>query len=346
MTDATSTRLPGEWEPQAGVQLTWPHGHGDWRESLEDVERCFAAIAREVSARELLLIACEDGAHTSEVLASSGAVMSRVRLYEAPSDDSWARDHAPVTVLEDGRPVLLDFVFNGWGGKFGASKDNALSQVLHAQGAYGSTPLRHVDFVFEGGSIESDGAGTLLTTTQCLLTPTRNPDHDMAGIEARLLNALGGQRVLWLHAGLLEGDDTDGHIDTLARFCDPHTIAYTGCDAPHDPHYEELGRMEEELRALRTLEGEPYRLMRLPLPAPQYDADGWRLPATYANFLIIDGAVLVPTYEDPDHDAKALEVLEACFPERDVVGIDCRCLIAQHGSLHCVTMQFPAGVAL
>ncbi len=227
--------------------------------------------------------------HTSDVLGSAGASLSAVRLYEAPSDDSWARDHAPLTVVEDGRPMLLDFVFNGWGGKFSASKDNALSCLLHDRGAYGATPMRHVDLVFEGGSIESDGAGTLLTTTQCLLTPTRNPGLDRSDIEARLLSLLGGQRLLWLHAGLLEGDDTDGHIDTLARFCDRHTIAYTGCDNPHDTHYDELCRMENELQAFRTVDGEPYRLVRLPLPSPRYDADGWRLPATGMSALTSTG---------------------------------------------------------
>ena len=188
-----------------------------------------------------------------------------------------------------------------------------------------------------------DGSGTLLTTARCLLAPTRNPKLTQDGLEARLKELLGLDRILWLQHGHLTGDDTDSHIDTLARFCDARTIAYVACADPDDEHHAELKAMEEELRALRAADGRPYRLVPLPWPRARYDDDGRRLPATYANFLIINGAVLVPTYDDPA-DGPALARLRECFPGREIIGVDCLPLIYQYGSLHCVTMQLPEGV--
>ena len=338
-------RLPAEWEPQSGVQLTWPHAQTDWAPRLDAVEPVFAAIGAAIARHESLLVVCQDADHRSHVLSQltqAGADLDRVQLGIAPADDTWARDHGAITVIEEDQPLLLDFVFNGWGGKFPADQDNRLTRNLAAQGRFGNVPVREVDLVLEGGSIESDGAGTLLTTRQCLLTPTRNPSLSQGSIEQRLREHLGATRVLWLQHGHLEGDDTDGHIDTLARFCDPTTIAHVDCDDPGDPQCAELTRMIEELALLRTGNGEPYQLIPLPLPAPIFD-DGRRLPATHANFLIINQAVLVPVYDDPA-DAVALERLGAAFPGRIVVGIDCRELIRQGGSLHCLTMQFPTGV--
>lgn len=338
-------RLPAEWEPQSGVQLTWPHALTDWAPRLDAVEPVFAAIGAAIARHESLLVVCQDADHRSHVLAHltrAGADLDRVQLGIAPADDTWARDHGPITVIQEGQPLLLDFLFNGWGGKFPADQDNLLTRNLAAQGRFGSVPVREVDLVLEGGSIESDGAGTVLTTRQCLLTPTRNPSLSQEAIEQQLREHLGAARVLWLEHGQLEGDDTDGHIDTLARFCDPGTIAHVACDDPDDPQYSELTRMVEQLALLTTPDGEPYQLIPLPLPAPIFDG-GHRLPATYANFLIINDAVLVPIYEDPA-DVLALERLGTAFPGRTVVGIDCRELIRQGGSLHCLTMQFPAGV--
>jgi len=203
--------------------------------------------------------------------------------------------------------------------------------------------VESVDFVLEGGAIEVDGTGTLLTTERCLLAPTRNPTLDWAAIEKVLRDKFGVSRILWLKHGDLLGDDTDGHIDTIARFCDAHTIAYQGCEDRDDPHYADLAAMAAELAAFRTAEGKPYKLVPLPLPAAMHDPDdGRRLPAGYANFLIINGAVLVPVYGDAKNDAIALERLRPCFPGREVVPIECRALIHQYGSLHCVTMQIPA----
>jgi agmatine/peptidylarginine deiminase len=273
-------------------------------------------------------------------LTAAGAVAERLHIHSIDSNDVWARDHGPITVFRDGAPVHLDFIFNGWGGKFDATLDNQISRQLAAQGAL-SAPVETLDFVLEGGGIESDGAGTLLTTERCLLADTRNPQFNKAQIEQQLKNWFGLDRVLWLRHGDLIGDDTDGHIDTIARFCDPQTITYQACDDCNDAHFDDLKALERELQALRQRNGEPYKLVPLPLPAAIFDEDGKRLPAGYPNFLILNGAVLVPIYGDATNDAIALERLRPCFPGRQVIGIDCRALINQYGSLHCVTMQIP-----
>ena len=342
---AERLRLPAEWEAQDGVMLTWPHQDSDWRPYLAEVERTYAVLAREICRRERLLVCARDEGHARHVrerLRNGGVDASRFRVYVAPSNDSWARDHGPITVLADDAPRLLDFVFNGWGGKYEAALDNQITPRLHAAGAFGATPLQPEDFVLEGGGIESDGQGTLLTTARCLLSPARNPGLTRSAIEARLKGLFGLQRVLWLEHGSLEGDDTDSHIDTLARFCDPRTITYVRCDDPADAHFAELREMERELRALRDGAGRAYRLVALPWPAPKHSAEGKRLPATYANFLVINDAVLMPGYRDAA-DARAAEVLRECFPGREIVPIDCMPLIQQFGSLHCITMQLPAG---
>lgn len=342
----TTFQLPPEWAPQSAVMLTWPHEHGDWLGKLPLIEPVFVEIARCVSLHERVVIACWDEAHLAHVkmlLKNAGAALDNVTLHAVPSNDTWTRDHGPITVLNGATPHLLDFTFNGWGRKFDAGLDDQLTGRLHALGAFGKTPLQTVDLVLEGGSIEGDGAGTLLTTRRCLMSPMRNPHLSQSQIETRLGELLGVEHFLWLDNGHLAGDDTDSHIDTLARLCDRHTIAYVACDDPTDEHYLELKAMEEELKGFRTRDGAPYRLVALPWPQPKYDEDGHRLPATYANFLIINGAVLVPTYDDPA-DETALASIKECFPEREVIGISCLPLILQHGSLHCVTMQLPAGV--
>lgn len=346
MKTESERRLPAEWEPQSAVMLTWPHAASDWQPWLPEVEPVFVAIAGAVCRHEHLLVSCHDESHRAHVeglLRTARISPSAFHLHVQPSNDTWVRDHGPITVLAQGRPLLLDFIFNGWGDKFEAGLDNRLTAGLHAQGAFGATPLEPVDLVMEGGSLETDGAGTLLTTTRCLLAPTRNPALSRADIEERLRHCLGVRHFLWLEHGYLAGDDTDSHIDTLARLCPDDTIAYVRCDDHADEHYPELQAMEQELMALRTPGGRPYRLIPLPWPGARHADDGRRLPATYANFLIINGAVLAPTYEDV-HDDAALAALQTCFPDRDIIAIDCLPLIQQYGSLHCVTMQLPAGV--
>lgn len=252
-----------------------------------------------------------------------------------PTNDTWARDHGFITVSDEGETILLDFCFNGWGEKFEATLDNQINRHLYEQGLVKGRYEPHLDFVLEGGSIESDGRGTVFTTTCCLTAPHRNQPLTQEEIAERLKAYLGAERVVWINHGSLIGDDTDGHIDTMVRICPDDTLLYTGGDADHP----DLALMEEELRGLRTLEGRPYRLLRLPLPYPIYDGAD-RLPATYANYLVVNGAVLVPTYNQPENDRKAMDTVGLAFPNRDIVGIDCRTIIRQHGSLHCCTMQY------
>jgi agmatine/peptidylarginine deiminase len=263
-------------------------------------------------------------------------------LVELPSNDTWARDHGGITIFENGKPIVLDFQFNGWGLKFASDKDNLITERLHNTGHLFGELRNCRNFVFEGGSIESDGEGTLLTTSECLLSPNRNATMSRADIEKYLLDILGARQLLWLDHGYLAGDDTDSHIDTLARLCPNNTILYVKCDDESDEHYEALRLMEEQLKTFRTLSGEPYRLIALPMARPAYEnAQLERIPATYANYLVINGAVLVPTY-DTDLDAIALDQVQLAFPEHEIVGVDCQALIRQHGSLHCVTMQYPS----
>ncbi len=330
-------QLPPEWAPQQFVQLTWPHEQTDWVDMLDEVNQCFVEIARHIIQHQNLVIVCRDAAQIKTLLKEID--FNRITLVELPTNDTWARDHGGITVLENGKKVIYDFAFNGWGKKFEAELDNMITKTLYdKQLFYSNVTYRNcLDFVLEGGSIESDGEGTLLTTSTCLLSDNRN-DLSREAVEKKLKEYFGLQRVLWLNHGYLAGDDTDSHIDTLARFCDVNTIAYVKCEDERDEHYTELKKMEEELMQFRTVSGAPYRLIPLPMADAVYEA-GERLPATYANFLILNGAVLVPTYQSPK-DEIALKQLEIAFPDRKIIGINCLPLIKQHGSLHCVTMQY------
>lgn len=337
---STTKRLPAEWEAQSAVQLTFPHADTDWAPVLQSVLPCFVEIASTISQFEPVLVVCQNAEETRKLF--SPAALQNIILKDAPSNDTWARDHGGITIEDAGKPVILDFVFNGWGLKFAADKDNLITGHLYNSGVF-HAGYQHGGMVLEGGGIESDGQGTLLTTAECLLSLNRNPHMTKEDIERHLKESFGVSRILWLYNGFLEGDDTDSHIDTLARFCTPEVIAYVKCSNPDDNHYAALSSMEQELKQFRTVAGEPYQLIPLPWPDACYDDEGNRLPATYANFLIINGAVLVPTYQVPQDD-EALRILTEVFPDHRIIGIDCRALILQHGSLHCVTMQYPKGV--
>ena len=348
-------RMPAEWEPQAFVQIAWPHAETDWAPYLKAAWECYGNIAREIARREPLAIITPEPAAVRDYLKALANVnLENIRFVEVETNDTWARDHAFITLMaDDGRKQLTDFTFNGWGLKFAANLDNQINRkafpTLKTMLADGADYRNELGTVLEGGSIESDGRGTILTTTSCLLADNRNNYADKAEAEASLLPRLHADRMLWLDHSWLAGDDTDGHVDTVARLCNAETIAYVQCTDPADEHYTELSAMEAELRQLRTLDGRPYRLVPLPMPSAIYDetdvgADGQpqRLPATYANFLIVNGAVLMPTYRQPANDTLAMTRLQGAFPDREVVGIDCTVLIRQHGSLHCCTMQYPA----
>ena len=323
-------RLPAEWEPQEGVQLTWPHIRTDWAPMLDEITAVYREMAREIAKRERLII-----------VAPEDAARDCLRIV-CDTNDTWARDHGFISLVDDqGHRRLLDYRFNGWGEKFEARLDNAINRRLYDLGELEGEYVDCLDFVLEGGSIESDGKGTVFTTSQCLLAPHRNQPMTQTEIEQRLKEDLCAERILWIDYGSLKGDDTDGHIDTLVRICPEDTLLYMGCDDAQDEQYEELQKMEAQLKTFRTLDGRPYTLKKLPMPQPIYE-EGERLPATYANFLVINEAVLCPTYGQPELDAEALRIIGEAFPDREIIGIDCRPVIKQHGSLHCCTMQYPA----
>lgn len=331
--------FPAEFESQSFVQLIFPHSQSDWVPYLEEARACFVNIATAVARFQPCLIICDD----IELVKGYFAFHENLIFVQYQTNDTWARDCSALSVIdeEEDEPLLLDFTFTGWGGKFDASRDNAMSSsISHVYGA----PMEKINLILEGGGVESNGVGSLLTTAECLLNPNRNPRLDKKGMEKELKKHFGVEQILWLHHGYLAGDDTDSHIDTLARFIDTDTIMYVKCDDKNDEHYNALKKMEEELQALRDIDGEPFNLIALPMCDPTF-YDDERLPATYANFLIINGAVLLPIYNDP-HDQEAIEVCKKAFRGRDIIPIDCSVLIRQHGSLHCVTMQFPEDISL
>ncbi|HET7314706.1 agmatine deiminase family protein [Salinisphaera sp.] len=337
--------LPPEWARQSATLLVWPRADGDWGEGLtaarDSVQAMAAALAR---FQRVLVVAPDDEAATDIATRQRAETLPGTRLetLQLPADDIWARDTGPITMQEAGRRVFVDFRFDGWGGRFDAAADDALTLALYETGRLGAGDYRRSATVLEAGSIESNGQGALLTTERCLIgAGRRNPGFERGHAETLLADTLGANIVHWLTRGDLIGDDTDGHIDTLARFVAPDTIAYQGCSDPRDAHHGELAAMAGELAALRDAYGAPYKLIQLPLAAPQYDRhDGHRLPAGYANFLIANGCVLVPAFDDPA-DAEAAAIIGRCFPDREIISIDSRALIRQHGGLHCAAMQIP-----
>jgi agmatine/peptidylarginine deiminase len=337
-------RLPAEWEPQSAVLIAWPHAGTDWAQRLAAVEATYVALAAAVTRFQRLVVVVADSVLESRVrdlLGDGGVDVSKVRLVQVPYDDTWLRDSGPITLRAgDDTFQLTDFRFTGWGGKFGAEQDDALVAGLVKVGVFGHAAHKRIDWALEAGGIESDGAGTILTTWRCLVQ--RHPEQSREEMSTILRGGLHAERVLWLDYGYLEGDDTDAHIDTLARFAPDDRIVFQACDDPSDPHHDELQRMAAELAALRTTDSQPYTLYPLPWPQPIID-EGRRLAASYANYLIINGAVLVPAYGDPE-DAEAARIIGTAHPGREVVQVSCRALIWQNGSLHCITMQLPAGL--
>jgi len=381
-------RLPAEWEAQWGVMLTWPHEDTDWKPYLTEITETFVAMSREIAAREHLLIVVPK----AEIVPEEVRKMERVVIFECPTDDTWARDHGPIVLVEKCgvwseecevrseecgvRRLWLDFRFNGWGEKFPAENDNRIVSRLfeemtrdeerearneecsmlniqcpmfNVQCSMSNSQLEnHQDFVLEGGSIESDGRGTIFTTSQCLLAPNRNQPLTREEIEAELKRRLRAERVVWLDYGNLVGDDTDGHIDTIVRCAPDDTLLYVGCDDENDEQFADFQALEQQLKSLQTADGKPYRLLRLPMPEAIFEEgetrkdERERLPATYANFLILNSAVLAPVYGQPENDAEALRVIGEAFPDRDIIPIDARTIIRQHGSIHCLTMQIPS----
>lgn len=339
-----SDYLPAEWERQDGVLLTWPRRDGDWSPLWDEAVAHFAELAAMICRSQRLIVVCPDVDQIPGIrhgLLARGAAPERFRCCWVPADDTWSRDFGPIGCIHKGKPLLLDFRFNAWGGKYASQRDDAINGALQKLGAF-AAPLKPVDFVLEGGSIESDGAGSLLTTSRCLLSAQRN-SAERALVEAELKKWLPVERILWLESGHLAGDDTDSHIDNLARFADARSILYVRCTDPSDEHYASLKAMEAELKSFTDAAGRPYQLRPLPMPRPVHSVvDGRRLPASYLNFLILNDAVLVPAYNDPA-DVTARDIIADSFPGRRVIGVDSRIFIEQNGGVHCLTMQFAAG---
>ena len=335
-------RLPAEWEQQSFIQFTFPHKNGDWANQYENVVACFVHIIEKVAQFECVVVGCENISDTQSLF--NNHTTFPIHFEKIISNDSWTRDHGAITILEGDQPKLLDFTFNGWGHKFESDFDNKITFNL-ANTLFKGLQIASKTFILEGGSIESDGEGVILTTEKCLLSSTRNSDMNQNQIERFLTRELGLKKILWLKHGYLIGDDTDAHIDTLARFCDVDTIAYVKCKNTKDIHFDSLKLMEEELMNFKDFSGKKYKLFALPIPDPCYDKKGNRLPATYANFILVNNGVLVPIY-GVKQDQEAVNSLKKIFPRRTVIGVDCLPIIQQNGSLHCITMHYPYAVKL
>jgi agmatine deiminase len=328
-------RLIAEFEEQSFTQIIFPHAKSDWALYLEEAQETFVNIINAIIKYQKCLVVCDD----VESVKSRFEKNENLYFVEYETNDTWARD-CSVLCVKDGEEIkLLDFTFTGWGGKFEALKDNAMSGAI--KGCYDKEVVK-VDLILEGGAVESNGIDTILTTSECMLNKNRNTNLSKDEMTKILQDEFGMSKILYLNHGYLAGDDTDSHVDTLARFIDERSIMYVKCEDENDEHYKELKLMEDELKAFAKEYG--FRLIALPMSDACY-FDEERLPATYANFLFLNGAVLVPTY-GVKQDEEALKIFRETFPSKDIVGIDCFSLIKQHGSLHCVTMNFASGVLL
>jgi len=327
--------MPAEWEKQQCIVMSFPHEDTDWAEGgLKSAISPFIRIAQAIAYKQAVYIICRDKDKISSMFCST----RNMTFIEIPTNDTWIRDYGYISILENGKKRLLDFTFDGWGGKFEASLDNSVNAMLHKKGYMGVTSLDKIDFVLEGGSIESDGEGTIMTTTRCLCNPNRNYGLDKKEVETRLKSYLGAKRVLWLDSGYLAGDDTDSHVDMLARFVNKDTIAYIKCDDKEDEHYEQMKQMEIELETFCKADGKPYTLIPLPMTDAIYNENGDRLPSSYANFLICNEAILYPTYDDKQ-DKLVHDIFKNLFPKKEIIPINSLKLIEQGGSIHCSTMQ-------
>ena len=344
--------MPAEWYPQSGVQLTWPHARTDWKPYLEEINKVFIELTKAIAQREIVLIVTPNSDEVKELLIQKIGIelLHNVRFHQCDTNDTWARDHSAITLV--GRDTnrgfgvkkcLLNFRFNGWGEKFAANKDNEITHNIYCDKVLNADIENHTDFVLEGGAIESDGEGTVFTTSQCMLAPHRNQPLARTDIEQRLKTTLRAERIVWIEHGQLIGDDTDGHIDTIVRTAPNQTLVYMGCEDKQDEQYEDFKALEQQLKRLTTIDGKPYKLLKLPMPHAIFDGKE-RLPATYANYLIINGAVICPTYGQLENDKTAQLIIAKAYPNCDIIPIDARTVIRQHGSLHCLTMQYPQDV--
>lgn len=322
-------RLLAEFEEQSFTQIIFPHPKTDWCEYLQEAENNFIEIINAIIKYQKCLVVCFDISYVQSKFQKS----ENLFFVEYESDDTWARDCSALSILENQKVKLLDFTFTAWGGKFDAIKDNAMSKSISK---HYDAEFESIDFILEGGGVESNAEGIILTTSDCMLNKNRNTTFTKTEITQKLKNLFGAKEILYLNHGYLAGDDTDSHIDTLARFISKDTIMYVQCNDESDEHYKELQKMQEELRSFSKTYN--FKLVPLPMSESIYYEDE-RLPATYANFLFVNGAVLVPVYGVKE-DQEALRIFAKNIPNKEIVPINCATLIKQHGSLHCVTMNF------
>lgn len=331
-------RLLAEWEQQDAILLAWPHVHSDWQHQLAAIEKNYIEICQQIFPVAKIVIFCYDQAHQQHI-AGLFSDLTPIIFIECKTNDTWVRDYGPLFCQQGEQLIAHNFAFNAWGGKYAHDLDNAACQVLQKKMLL---DYLHHDFILEGGSIETDGAGTLLTTAQCLLDINRNANLNQQKIENYLTQQLGLHHFLWLTEGTLVGDDTDAHIDNLARFIDKHRICYVQCNDEKDPHYVSLQCMQRQLAGFTDQQGMPYELLPLPLPAPIYNQKNERLPASYLNFLIVNQLILFPIYQ-VNTDNQAIELMQQYCPQYTVIPVDCLPLVQQYGSLHCGTIGLARG---
>lgn len=333
-----------EWAESEAVLLAFPHKETDWNYILEEAIHQFLGIAKGISDENIpLIILCDD--FQSIFPLFKDCKQDKIYLLECDFNDTWTRDYGPISVFSDNQLKANDFGFNGWGLKFAADKDNLVNLQLLQKGVIKKESYKNNrDFILEGGSIETDGKGNLLTTTRCLCSQNRNGGLSKDEVKKVLIKKLGVENILFLDYGSLPGDDTDSHIDNLARMTPDNKILYSWTDNEFFPSYYDLKKMEEQLKTTQIDKFKDFELIRLPLPDPCYDEDGNMLPASYCNYLIINNCIFVPTYKQKEKDENALLIISKVFPKHKIIGIDCSTLIKQHGSLHCSTMQLPKGL--
>lgn len=325
----TEYRLPAEWEAQSATLLAWPHPASDWSERLPGIQQEYVQLVRAIARRQpVVLLVPPDSEEARERLGP----MPGLHLAQMPYDDTWCRDYGPITLVSAGERLALDFQFDGWGGKYPAARDNRVNTLLARHALFSHLHFRQYLFELEGGAIESDGQGTLLVNWHCL--HERHPHLSRAEIEYELFALLNVERVIGIDIEPLPGDDTDGHIDTLARFISTETIAWQ-----QQPDQQRSGRLKSQLQALERADGRPYRLLELPHP----EGVDPTLPANYVNFLFINGACLVPSY-GVAADVEARERLQAALPDRAVEGVPAAVMIEQYGGPHCASMQIPGAL--
>lgn len=329
-------RWPAEWEPHAATWLSWPHNRNSWPGKFEPVPLLFAQFVRTLARFEPVHVLAGGAEVMDEARRLVGDV-PRVTLHDIPTNDAWCRDHGPSFLVgpPDLPAALVDWEYNAWGGKYPPfDRDNRVPQAIAKfQGRVVYSP----GIVMEGGAIDGNGQGTILTTEQCLLNPNRNPNLGRPQIEQYLADYLGARKVLWLTGGDMAGDDTDGHIDQLARFVDARTVVAASEENPDDENYEPLQTNLAELRQMTNESGEPLRVIPLAMPRPLYH-DEQRMPGSYCNFHIANGVVVVPQFDDP-HDRLALETLGRLFPQRQIIGLPAVDLIWGLGAYHCLSQQ-------